>query len=203
MKQTLFRWIFAGGLMLALGCSNVEPSDDTEGKHGETDDTESDIPDAGDDSSGAPSGVCVVLELNLHEGSGQALVDLSTMTVSNEDVSQYDFAMVNQMPDPPAIFLGPKVTAANLGNEATFEEVTDAPADGYAADGDIAVIGMDWRTGGNGTDGHTVSGNVYAFKTADGHYAKISVTSAKQGLATIDAYFQADGSTDLECAFGL
>ena len=185
----------------AAGCGNVDENEDTDSRGGDTETSEN--PDAGDDDSSGPSeGMCTVLELNLHEGSGQALVTLSTMTVTNEDVSEYDFAMVNQMPEPPAIFLGSSVTAVNLGNEAEFDAIDEAPDGGYAADGDTPVIGTDWRTGGNGTDGHTVSGNVYALQTSDGHYAKIRVTSAKQGLATIDAYFQADGSTNLECAFG-
>jgi len=187
------RWISLSIAALWMGCGNIDESDEKEPAESDTG-----LWDAGDTSSLSP-GTCVELELNLHEGSGQALVTLETMSVTNEEVADYDFAMVNQMPEPPALFLGPSVTALNLGNDDSFEAVVEAPSDGYEADGDAPVIGTEWRTGGNGTDGHVVSGNIYVLKTADGKYGKISVTSAKQGIATIDAYLQADGSRALEC----
>ena len=99
------RWFAFWVAALWIGCGNVDESD-------ETDPTGSDtgLTDAGDTST-LSQGACVELELNLHEGSGQALVTLETMSVTNEEIADYDFAMVNQMPEPPAIFLGPSVTA--------------------------------------------------------------------------------------------
>lgn len=201
--------VWAGAALLTLCCGNLESTlsdtaSDSEAQlsdgGGSDENPDGGITDTTDTQTGGEA-ACTVLTLNLHEGSGQALVILSDMTVTNEDIEVYDFAMVNQMPDPPAIFLGQGVTALNLGNETPFAAVSEAPADGYRADDETAVIGTEWRTGGNGTDGHIVSGNVYVLKTEDGKFGKISVTSAVQGLATIDAYFQADGSSSLECAF--
>jgi hypothetical protein len=186
----------------AAGCGNVD-DDDGEVADAGGGDGDSDGDSDGDADGGSGSGLdeCVELTLDLHEGTGQALVTLSTMTVTNEEADEYDFAMVNQMPEPPAIYLGPGATAVDMGNETGFTDVTEAPTDGYAADGDEPVIGTGWRSGGSGTTGHEMSGNVYAIETSDGRFAKIAVTSAKLGIVTIDAYLQPDGSGSLECSF--
>ncbi len=99
----------------------------------------------------------------------------------------------------------------------TFEEVTDAPADGYRVDavGSPAIpagSGNGWYTYNGATNTITPTpGRVIVVRTADGRYAKLRILSYYRGNpATIDPntnearyytfeyVFQPDGSTDFE-----
>ncbi len=197
MKSIFLLFVLALLSLALTACDNTQSNTPESEEKG-------DLENKADNSdSGSPQepGTCTELTLDLHDGTGQALVKLANMTITTEDIESYDFAMVNQMPEPPAIYLGPLAQAVDLGSGMSFMDVVEAPLNGYANDSDESVIGTGWRTGGSGQQGHEMSGNVYVLKLGDNIYGKIRVTSAKQGVVTIDAFHQDDGSADLECAF--
>ena len=183
-----------------------EPADENNSPNGDEDgNTEGDEPSEEEDENGseqesAPS--CTTLSFDMHEpDSGQVFITLKDMQHHYEDMTDYDIVFARVHGQGPTGYLGNGVTALNAGNETAFSDFNIAVSDGYAADDTKPIIGSSWQNGGSGTEGYVVTGNVYVLKLADGTYAKIAVTSAKGGLATIDAFYQADGSTDLTCQF--
>jgi len=190
-------------LVFCLACDNVD--DDNQNQDGDAESNEEDgeaVDGDESDNNGLIAGRCNELHLDLHEGSGQAFVDLSTMTVVNEDTDVYDFVMVNEMPNPPSIYLGPNVVAQNLGDADSFLEVVESLEDGFLEDDENgSVIGTAWESGGSGASGYEMSNDVYLLKLSSGRYGKIMVTSAKQGKITLDAYATETDSLDLTCAW--
>ncbi len=156
----------------------------------------------GEEAENDPVAACTEISFDMHESaSGQVFVVLSEMTAYLEDTSTYDFVFAKVHGQGPTGYLGDGVAALNVGDGTAFEEYDEAPAGEYSEDGDGPVIGTGWQEGGSGTEGFIPTGNIYVLKLANGTFAKISVTSAKDGLVTIDAFHQANGSNDLQCAF--
>lgn len=152
---------------------------------------------AGEAGSGGSGGgaLCGDLAIDLHVAETW-YVTLSDMTEHSQEPTAWDLKM-GKTGSGPWITLGTGVEAIDLGNAESFVEVVQAPDAGYDADPDL--IGDTWRTGGAGETGYTMSENVYVVKLQDGSYAKLTVTSAKAGKITLDAFHQGDGSRDLAC----
>lgn len=138
-----------------------------------------------------------LLELSMHDGLTR--IYLTDMTVTDEDVDDYDLYVSHL--DGPTFELGYHVEALNLGNELGFHEIEELPEDGYEPDGDGVdglIIGTDYRTGGEGSTGFDMSEDVYALKLDFGDddvtYAKIQVLQAMAGEVHVLAYWQEDGS---------
>lgn len=147
-------------------------------------------------AGGGSSTLCDELAIDLHTAENWFFT-LSDMTEHSTEPAAWDVKM-GKSGSGPWITLGEGVEAINLGSDQTFVEVVEAPDTGYQDDPDL--IGDSWRTGGAGETGYVMSENVYVLKLQDGTYAKLAVTSAKAGAITLDAFHQADGSTDLTCA---
>lgn len=154
---------------------------------------------AGQGSAGAAGGsgaaACADLEVNLHDADNW-YVTLADMTEHETEPAAWDL-QIGKTGAGPWITLGDGVEAINLGSTDAFVDVVQAPDTGYDPDPDL--IGDTWKTGGAGETGFDMSDNVYVIHLADDTYAKVTVTSAKAGLIMLEAFHQADGSTDLAC----
>ncbi len=149
-----------------------------------------------------PAPLCAELTFDMGQpASGQVFITLTDMTAHYEDLTSYDLVFAKVHGQGPTGYLGDGVTAVNAGNEISFDDFEEAPADGYRTDGEDPVIGASWKDGGSGTEGFQTTGNIYVLKLKDGSFAKVAVTSAKDGVVTMDAFRRADGSIDLRCRF--
>ncbi len=144
-------------------------------------------------------GVPVLLKVYMHAPSATKIY-FSTMSVIG-DVNAGDYDLYVSHTDGPTPELGSHVQAINLGNTQSFDEVTEVPEEGYAADGTEPVIGTSYRSGGEGSTGFIMSENIYALKIESESkgttYAKIEVLQAKGGVVHIMAYWQPDGSRNV------
>ena len=139
-------------------------------------------------------GVAVDVTLLLHED--QVKLKLFSMQVLGAGATDFDLYMAHDGPGPN-FKLGPGVTAINLGADADYHEVSQAPADGYEADDSSYVIGTSFIAGGEGSTGYDMTENVYVLTLSDGTYAKVEVLSAVAGVVHVLCYHQPDGSRDL------
>jgi hypothetical protein len=153
---------------------------------------------AGEAGAGGSSGAtvaCDELVIDLHEADTWYFT-LADMTEHDAEPASWD-VMMGKTGSGPWITLREGVEAIDLGSGEDFVDVIEAPDSGYDADADL--IGGDWKSGGAGETGYTMSENVYVLKLADDTYAKLMVTSAEAGAITIDAFHQSDGTRDLAC----
>ncbi len=217
MKQaTLFPVLMMVLLMLSLtACSNTDDEesgtdddDDTTTDDDDDDDTASDDDDDDDttadddDDDDLVAGTCTAMEFDMKANdSGQVFLTFADMTAHYEDITEYDIVFAKVHGQGPTGYLGTGVTALNAGNEVPFDDFSEAPEDGYAEDGEEPVIGHSWQNGGSGPEGYDCTGAVYVLTLADGSYAKFTVTRAKDGVVTMEAFHQADGSRTLDCLF--
>jgi hypothetical protein len=151
---------------------------------------------AGADGSSA-AGKATDVKLGLHDN--EVKIQLATMTVVGKEATTWDLYMAHD--NGPNMYLGPGVTGQSLGSATKFHDVDTAPDTGYEADDTTSgklVIGISWRSGGSGTTGFTMNGNVYVVQLADKTYAKLEVLSAKSGEIHVLCYRQADGSKSLK-----
>jgi len=153
---------------------------------------------------GSSAGTPTVLSTNIK--SMVSYVDLASMKVLAETSSEvkagtYDFYTTHVAASTPGLLLGAGVTAANLGNTQGYDDVTEAPASGYAKDdltaGTYAVGTTWWKEKDPVNHSFVMSKNIYVLKLADGSYGKIEVLSAGQGTITLRCYHQPDKSTRL------
>ncbi len=144
-------------------------------------------------------GVPVLLKAFMHAPAATKVYFSTMSVIGTIEASDYDLYVSHL--DGPTLEIGDHVQAVNLGNTQSFDEVTELPEDGYAADGDEMVIGISYRTGGAGETGYTMSENIYGLKIDDGEgnatYAKIEVLMAQNGEVRIMAYWQPDGSRNV------
>jgi len=151
--------------------------------------------DAGEDASAARP--CSVVTLDLH-ASTQVYVTLADMQTHVDPPGEYSFVMQKMSP-APIVYLGPGVQAINLGPDPGFDNVHTAPESGYATDEPEPVIGRAYKSGGSGTTGFEMTGNVFVLLHPNGSYAKLAWTSAVAGVVTIHAHHSA--TTDLRCSW--
>jgi hypothetical protein len=200
-KKDIFLFlVFAAAAVCACGNTTEDDGDTGGGGDSDRDDSEGDAgDDTGSEADSALSCTALAFDMKDPASSGQVFITLSDMQVHYEDITDYDLVFARVSGQGPTGYLGNGVTAVNAGNEIPFESFNEAPGEGYAADDTEPVIGSSWNDGGSGQEGFDANGNVYVLKLADGTYAKIAVTGAKNGKATADAYHQPDGSSDLNC----
>ncbi len=151
----------------------------------------------GSAGSGGEVEPCVTITFDLH-ASPQYFVTLEDMQTHSTAPDKFSF-MMQKVPGPgPVVYLGVGMQGVNLGADLDFDNVTEAPASGYATDeADSPVIGRTYKSGGSGQTGFIMTNNVYVLKHPDGSYSKLSWVSAKKGVIVINA-FHSD-STDLTC----
>lgn len=151
--------------------------------------------DAGEDA--ASVGPCSVITLDLH-ASPQVYVTLDDMQTHVDPPAAYSFVMQKLHP-APIVYLGPGVQAVNLGPDPDFDATSTAPDSGYSTDEPEPVIGRNYKSGGSGSTGFEMTGNVFVLLHPDGSHSKLSWVSAAAGVVTINAYHS--GTTDLTCSW--
>lgn len=153
--------------------------------------------DAGNDANldSPTAGPCAEVTFDLHS-SPQVYVVLEDMQAHSTPPEAYSFVMQKLHP-APIVYLGPGVQAINLGPDPDFDGTDTAPDSGYASDDPEPIIGREYKSGGSGSTGFDMSGNVFVLLHPDGAYAKVSWTSAVAGVVTVDAYYSM--TADLTC----
>ena len=217
--------VLSAALMLACGNSDDEPVEGQGGSGGATGGSAGESGGTGGGSTGgsgasgtgatagaagvagasgssgaggsAVAGACAEVSFDLH-ASPQVYVTLEDMQTHTDPPSAYSFVMQKLHP-APTVYLGPGVQGINLGPDPGFDDVLEAPDSGYATDEPDPIIGRNYKSGGSGSTGFDMSGDVYVLVHPDGSYAKLSWTSAVAGKVTVSAYHS--DSTDLVCTW--
>lgn len=188
--------------LLFLGCGNLEEPDDDSADDDAADDDTADDDDAADDDTEICTdendpdiGTATEMSDELHTDNW-FFVYLASMTTDHTGEGDYDW-MMQQSPPVPAISLGNGATVVNLG-PVMFHDVELAPLDGYVTAG---TFDIDYQDGGTGEAGFDMTGNVYVIQTADNHFGKVEILSAKGGTIEWRAYLQDDaGSCNIRTA---
>ena len=223
--MTRFKWmvLFALILCISLGtvllvsCGDDDDDDDSadlaydddndtdDDDSGDDDDDDTDDDDDDDDDDDIDPTACYEITFNLHSASaGWVYITLDNMKANLSEVPDYDFKIghIAKEEDIDYILLGPDAWAQNMGNTDSFDDVATVPTEGYLQDeGETYVIGTSWQEGGSCPAGWDCTDNIYAFKLADGNYAKFTVVSAQAGDFVFHAFKQGDGSDNVSCSW--
>ncbi len=147
-------------------------------------------------------GVPYLLKIYMHAPAATKIYFATMSVIGEMAASDYDIYVSHL--SGPTLELNDHVQAVDLGNAKGFDEIDEAPETGYASDGEGVenmVIGIGYRSGGTGSSGYIMTGNIYVLKIDNGTrgvtYAKIEVKQAMNGEVHVLAYWQPDGSRNI------
>lgn len=154
-------------------------------------------------SEGEVEGVQTI-EVNIGPSSPStdhaAYVDLSTGAVglTSDELEAWDIYFWLVVMGNPALNLNTGVCAHDLGSDASFDEVNEAPESGYLSDTETSsAIGSSWHAGLAEPGRLQMTHNIYVICTREGKLAKLDVLSGEQGIMTFRYFYQPDCSRDL------